>query len=78
MITADRIRQLAYLGTVQVEQALQRNYPRDQVRFSRFLGITNAGQFCYEISYMDQELNGLAYTKVFVDLGLDGEPVAEY
>lgn len=80
MITEQKIRRLAYLNTMQVESALRKNYPKDHAINSRFLGITNGGQFCYEIGYQDPDLNnqGLTFCKVFVDLDTNEQPVAEY
>jgi len=80
MITEQKIRKLAYLDTMQVESALRKNYAKDRVVKSRFLGISNGGQFCYEIGYQDPDLEGqgLTYCKVFVDLDVNEQPVAEY
>lgn len=79
MITADKIRKLAHLDTVTLERAVRRNYPKDQVLRSEFVGITNGGQFCYKIVYPDQDAaNGMATTKVFVDLAADEQPIGEY
>ena len=78
MITAYKIGKLAYLDTISVEQALRRNYPRDQVISSKFLGITNGGQFAYEVLYFDDTEGENCYTKVFVDLNESELPVAEY
>lgn len=78
MITADKIRKLANLDIHSLEEALQRNYPKDRINSAKFVGITNAGQFCYSVDYYDQQLNEDCTTKVFVDFGKDGQPVAEY
>lgn len=78
MITEYKIRKLAYLNTMQVESALRKNYPKDTVKESKFLGITNGKQFCYEILYFDTDLGENAFTKVFVDLNASEEPIAEY
>ena len=78
MITAYKITKLAYLDTPTLEGALQKNYPEDKIIKSKFLGITNGKQFCYEILYFDQEQDENCYTKVFVDLDPSEEPVADY
>ncbi len=80
MITADKMRKLAFLDTVSLEQALKKNYPEDHAITSRFIGITNGGQFCYEIGYQDIDLagQGLTFCKVFVNLDEKEELVAEY
>ena len=78
MITADKITKLAYLSTIQLEAAIQKNYPQDRFTTSRFLGITNGGQFCYEVRYFDLIEGEDCFTKVFVDLDCRDQPVAEY
>lgn len=78
MITADRIRRLAYLSTIDLEQALNKTYPKDRVLGSRFLGITNSREFCYEIQYFDQHYGENARTKVYVNLDQNDQPVATY
>jgi len=79
MITADKIRKLAYLDSLALERALRKYYPDDQVISSQFLGITNSGQFCYNIVYPNQLTNkGTVVAKVFVDLDANDQPVAEY
>lgn len=80
MITANKIHKLAFLDIAALEAALQKNYPKDRVLQNKFLGISNGGQFCYQIGYQDPDLKGqgLTYCKVFVDLDDNEEPVAEY
>jgi len=78
MITADKIRKLANLDIHSLEEALQRNYPKDRIDAAKFVGITNEGQFCYKVQYRDEQLNETCTTKVFVDFDSDGQPVAEY
>ena len=78
MITADKIRKLAYLDIQSLEEALRRNYPKDRIDAANFVGITNAGEFCYSIRYYDEQLEEHLTTKVFVELGEDNEPVADY
>ena len=67
-----------YLDTPALEKVLRLSYPKDEVKGSKFLGITNGGQFCYEILYYEPTVEGDAYTKVFVDLDCNDEPYAEY
>lgn len=78
MITADKIRKLAYLDTLSLEEALRRNYPKDRIDAANFVGITNAGQFCYSVRYYDEQLEENCTTKVFVDFDKDQQPIAEY
>ena len=77
MITADKIRRLAYMDTVALEAAVRKNYPKDSFISSKFLGITNGGQFCYSATWID-EGNDRCTSKVFVELDSNDQPVAEY
>lgn len=79
MITADAITKCAYLSTTSLEGILRKNYPKDKVLQSNFIGITNGGQFCYNISYPDDNSkSGLSRSKVFVTLDTTGQLNAEY
>jgi len=44
----------------------QAGYKKDKFKECRFLGITNGGQYCYEVLYFDNTLEEDAYTKVFL------------
>jgi len=79
MITCDTITKCAYLSTTRLEEILRKNYPKDKVLQSYFIGITNGGQFCYDISYPDDNSKtGLSRGKVFVSLDITGNLTAEY
>ena len=78
MITDYKIKRCMYLDTPALQQALNFMYPKDMIKESRFLGITNGKQFCYEILYFDEHLGEDAFTKVFVDLDFNDVPYAEY
>lgn len=78
MITADTLARCAYLNSNQLESLLRKSYPEEMVITSKFLGITNGGQFAYNIQFPDTESKtGLASAKVFVSL--DGDKLlADY
>lgn len=78
MITADKIRRCAYLSTPELEKALQFMYPKDTIISSKFLGITNGGQFCYSAVYFDETIEENTTAKVFVDTDCNNELYAEY
>ncbi|MBM4179631.1 MAG: hypothetical protein FJ211_09930 [Ignavibacteria bacterium] len=78
MITEYKIRKLAYLDTASLESAIRPKYPGDRFISSRFLGITNGGEFCYDVLYFDSSGEEQYHTKVFVDLDTSEEPVADY
>ncbi|NBW18814.1 MAG: hypothetical protein EBR82_63650 [Caulobacteraceae bacterium] len=76
MIYAFEIETLAKLDTGAVESALRRNYPQDRLTFSKFVGITNGGQFAYRCKYKeDGEESQVA---VYVFRNNDGDIVADY
>ena len=48
MITADKLQLLINMPAVMLEQALPKKN-RPKLASSKFLGITNGGQFCYSV-----------------------------
>lgn len=78
MITAEKIIRCAYLSSTQIEKLLRKSYPTDTVLTSKFVGITNGGDFCYTIQYPDPMVkSGLNLSKVFVNLDNE-ELTADY
>ena len=54
MITAEKLKMLTTMGPTMLAQVVQASgYKKDRVNEARFLGMTNAGQFCYEVDYDD-------------------------
>jgi hypothetical protein len=78
MITAYKIKKCGNLDTRELEQALNFMHPKDRIKDSKFLGITNGKQFAYEVLYFDTERGEDCYTKIFVDLDFNEEPYADY
>lgn len=79
MITEYKIKLCAYLNTLSLEEAFERaGYKGTKFLANKFLGITNGGQFAYEVMYWEPECQGNAYTKVFIDLDHNDEPVGEW
>ena len=65
MITADQLRLLTNMPPVMLTEAIRKTgYKKDKFETSEFLGMTNAGQFCYKVSYIED--NEFYDTKVFV------------
>ena len=66
MITADKLKLLTnfpvFMLTTLIQQA---GYKKDKFNTAKFLGITNSGQFCYSVTYVEdgEECN----TKVFLN-----------
>ena len=76
MISAKEIDILSKLDTGAIEYALRRNYPKDRLSVSKFVGITNGGQFAYRCKYKeDGEESQVA---VYVFRNNDGDIVADY
>ncbi len=65
MITADKLFMLINMPPVMLTEGIQKaGYKKDKFETSKFLGMTNGGQFCYKVSYIqDKEFHD---TKVFV------------
>ena len=78
MITVDSIVRCSGLTTQEVEQALKKNYPQDSIRTSKFIGITNTGEFAYKCHYFDRYEGMEQMIKVFVWEKGNGELVAQY
>ena len=65
MITADKLTLLTNLPAVMLTTAIQSaGYKGDKFQTAKFLGMTNAGQFCYSVTYIED--NEQHTTKVFV------------
>ncbi len=67
MITAETLNALTTLSPTALKQALARSGYKDcSFESTKFLGITNGGQFCYRVTYHDDE-GEITSGKVFVD-----------
>ena len=78
MITYYKIDKLRALDPAAIMRALAKNGHTDTIKETKFLGITNGRQFCYEILYFDPKFGEDTYTKVFVDLDTDEQPIADF
>ncbi len=76
MITANKITRAAYLNTQQLEQLIQESYRDDTFVSSHFLGITNGGEFAYQVTYIHDGAE--AQTKVFVSFDQHNQLQADY
>ena len=66
MITADKLRLLTNMPPVMLTEAIrQAGYKDDKFETSEFLGITNSGQFCYKVEFLED--NEFQEAKVFVN-----------
>lgn len=66
MITADNLKYLTNVPAVQLNAiAANSGYKRTNIRKAKFLGLTNAGQFCYNTTFYDelegQEMEGKVF-----------------
>lgn len=77
MITAEKLATLTQFTAAALTRAIQlQGYKEDSFKAARFLGLTNAGQFCYTVSY-DEDGN-TEETKVFLTYNKDGSVTAAY
>lgn len=78
MITADKLRLLTNMPPIMLTEGIrQSGYKKDKFETSEFLGMSNAGQFCYEVSYIED--NEFHDTKVFVSYdGATGKVSVDY
>lgn len=67
MITADTLNTLTSMGPKGLAVILdQSGYSKCSFKSAKFLGITNGGQFCYSVTYYDENREGDAVGKVFL------------
>jgi hypothetical protein len=68
MLTADKVKLLTTMGATQLRLSLASSgYTGVSFKSAKFLGITNGGQFCYQVTYFDDAGTGEDETgKVFV------------
>lgn len=67
MITADQLKTVTTLGPKGLAVVLdQSGYSMCAFKTATFLGITNGGQFCYRVTYYDENGLGEEVGKVFV------------
>jgi hypothetical protein len=79
MITVDTLRKCSWLDSATLESLIRKNYPKDRVVKAEFVGITNGGQFAYNVGYPDDESkSGMSFCKMYVWLDSDGKFVADY
>ena len=65
MITADKLKLLTNMPAAMLTMGIQSaGYKKDRFTSAKFLGLTNAGQFCYTAVYIED--NEECNTKVFV------------
>ena len=65
MITAETLATLTQFSAAALTRAInQAGYKKDKFTAARFLGMTNANQFCYLCSYTED--GDICTTKVFV------------
>jgi hypothetical protein len=65
MITADKLALLINMPSVMLTTAIQEaGYKKDSFTGAKFVGITNGGQFCYFVTYVED--GNICNTKVFL------------
>lgn len=71
MITAAQLKTLSGFTAAALTRALRvSGHKRAEVNTAEFLGITNAGQFCYSVTQNNKQ-GELEQTKVFLTLAAD-------
>jgi hypothetical protein len=79
MITAERLQTLTTFTPKALAVALaQSGYKGVSFKTAKFLGMTNAGQFCYSVTYHDEMISEEVTDKVFLTYNTDGYVTADY
>ncbi len=67
MITAETLATLTQLSRSELAKILDTSgYSKCSFKSARFLGITNGGQFCYTVTYYNDNIESEDVGKVFV------------
>lgn len=67
MILADTLKTLTSFTAAGLTRAIRdAGYKRDKFETAKFLGMTNGGQFCYSVTYIDEIEGDECNTKVYV------------
>lgn len=76
-IKAADVKTLVSMSAVDINAALTRNGYLDKYESVRFLGINGSGDVVYQGFYTDDD--GIpGYSNLYVSIGINGLPVAEY
>ena len=80
MITADTLKTLTSFTTHGLAMTLHHSgYTGAVFKTAKFVGITNGGQFCYHVTYHDDNGLGEEQGKVFLSYDLtEGKVTADY
>ena len=80
MITADTLKTLTTFTTHGLAMALHHSgFTGAVFKTAKFLGITNGGQFCYGVTFHDEEGMGEGHGKVFLSYDpTKGQVIASY
>jgi hypothetical protein len=79
MITADTLKTLTSFTAAALSRALNVSGYRDCVfNTAEFLGITNGGQFCYKVTYHDDNTEAEETGKVFLTYNTNGAVTADF
>jgi hypothetical protein len=80
MITADTLKTLTSFTTHGLAMALHHSgYTGAAFKSCKFLGLTNGGQFCYHVTFYDEEGMGEGHGKVFLSYDpAKGQVIAGY
>jgi hypothetical protein len=59
MLTADKVKLLTTMGPTALKLTLASSgYTGQAFKSAKFIGITNGGQFCYQVTYFDDAGTG--------------------
>lgn len=80
MLTAEKLTRLTTMGPATLATVLDKSgYKMASFKSAKFLGITNGGQFCYQVTYHDEAGTGEEVGKVFVTYNsVEDSMVADY
>jgi hypothetical protein len=79
LITAEKLQTLISFTPEALARALATSgYRGCEFQTAKFLGLTNGGQFCYSVTFYDEELEEDAQGKVYLTHLTNGSIAADY
>ena len=78
MILADRVKEIISLEKSDIERILRHSGYSNPITHSEFLGLTNSGDFCFQIRYHDEHYDSVQFGKVYITQNGAGELEADY
>lgn len=79
MILADELTKFVTLDRYELRNILAHSgYTGMSFESAKFVGLTNGGEFCYSVTFFDDNREGETSGKVYVKKGAVGDMIADF